>query len=143
MLLAYDTNLEEKNFEFNGSIVAFIDIMRPKVIKFVTDQLDELGPIKFYILFNVTYSRIDDNDDNGKTEKIVTHYTKALTCVNVDEIGKNTDLGFEQRLDRNDRYVGMGSGWTLDSIDRILIEIGKYNPLKGSNYIPTPKEVPA
>ena len=35
----------------------------------MTDQLDELGPIKFYILFNVTYSRIDDNDDNGKTEK--------------------------------------------------------------------------
>ena len=28
-LSIYDINLEEKNFEFNGSIVAFIDIMRP------------------------------------------------------------------------------------------------------------------
>ncbi|XP_046684921.1 uncharacterized protein LOC124370678, partial [Homalodisca vitripennis] len=35
-------------------------------------------------------------------------------------------------------YLGKGSGWTLRSLDGILLRFSKYRPLGGSSYIPLP-----
>ncbi|MFM7977914.1 MAG: hypothetical protein ACKPKO_01250, partial [Candidatus Fonsibacter sp.] len=34
----------------------------------------------------------------------------------------------------------MGSGWTIVSIDKLVIDIFETKPLRGSSYIPTPEK---
>ena len=38
-------------------------------------------------------------------------------------------------------WTGLGSGWIIDKIEDINIDIANYNPLAGSSYIPLPPEL--
>ena len=38
-------------------------------------------------------------------------------------------------------WIGQGSGWIVDKIEDIHIDIANYDPLVGSNYIPLPPEL--
>ena len=40
---------------------------------------------------------------------------------------------YEHRLDI---WTGLGSGWVIDKIEDINIDIANYDPLAGSSYIP-------
>jgi hypothetical protein len=37
-----------------------------------------------------------------------------------------------------DRFTNIGSGWTLQSIDKLIVHIERYRPFVGNSYIPTP-----
>lgn len=39
------------------------------------------------------------------------------------------------------KFAGNGSGWALQKILHLEININKYNPLRASSYIPLPKEI--
>ena len=38
-------------------------------------------------------------------------------------------------------WTGLGSGWIIDKIEDINIDIANYNPLAGSSHIPLPPEL--
>ena len=38
-----------------------------------------------------------------------------------------------------DEYMKNGSGWVLDRVLLVFVNIGKYQPLRGVSYIPLPK----
>lgn len=54
---------------------------------------------------------------------------------NVEE---KVNLDFSKFLEEDDLYTGKGSGFTLQSIDGLLLAIYVYSPMVGGNYIPTP-----
>ena len=39
------------------------------------------------------------------------------------------------------KWQGEGSGWIIEEIDYVHININKYEPLVGSSYLPLPKEL--
>ena len=38
-----------------------------------------------------------------------------------------------------ENYTGEGSGWVLEQIESLFLQISRYKPIRGSSYIPTPK----
>ena len=40
-----------------------------------------------------------------------------------------------------DIWTGFGSGWIIDRIENIFIELPNYDPLAGSSYFPLPPEL--
>lgn len=44
-------------------------------------------------------------------------------------------------LDTIETFTNLGSGWIFDHIVRLDIKVGKYSPLVGSSYIPTPQKI--
>lgn len=48
---------------------------------------------------------------------------------------------FSNLLGEEDGYNGKGSGFTLLSIDGVLLAIYEYTPLGGSSYIPLPASI--
>ena len=40
-----------------------------------------------------------------------------------------------------DNYTSRGSGWVLEMVNRFLIELYKYVPLRGGTYVKTPKSL--
>ena len=39
------------------------------------------------------------------------------------------------------KYMGEQSGWVLDSIRAIKLNVARYSPIRGSSYIKTPKAI--
>ena len=65
------------------------------------------------------YQLLNDFEINGQTNDAV------------DKVKHD----FEKKISQN------GSGCVLDKVLRVYVNIGKYKPLKGSSYIPLPKEI--
>ena len=50
----------------------------------------------------------------------------------------NLDTAYETLKHRLEFYSNKGSGWVIDEIEDIWINISNYEPLAGSSYIPLP-----
>ena len=48
---------------------------------------------------------------------------------------------FNNKCDLLDKWQGEGSGWIIDEVNDIHININKYEPLSGSSYISLPNEL--
>ena len=46
---------------------------------------------------------------------------------------------FEEILNLLDIWINEGSGWIIDKIEGLYINVADYEPLLGSSYIPLPK----
>ena len=64
--------------------------------------------------------------------------TKAITVANQRF---NLNSASEELKSRLDIWTGLGSGWIVDKIEDIDIDIANYESLAGSNYIPLPPEL--
>ena len=53
----------------------------------------------------------------------------------------NLSEAFTKLMRLLDIWDGKGSGWIIDQVQDIHININNYNPLAGSSYIPLPAEL--
>ena len=58
------------------------------------------------------------------------------------EIEEKVTKAFEDIENQIDEFTNQGSGWSLDRILAINIHSGRYSPLRGSSYVPTPSCIP-
>ena len=53
----------------------------------------------------------------------------------------NLNSAYEELEHKLDIWTGLGSGWIIDKIEDINIDIANYDPLAGISYIPLPLEL--
>ena len=58
-----------------------------------------------------------------------------------DNLLSNFEAAYIKILTSFDSFEGHGSGWILDKIACLEINIGKYEPLAPTSYIKLPKEL--
>lgn len=109
--------------------------------------------LKVNVIFSVTFEKsiiqnVSNNSSDGdanrsvlKKEKQTLHIHTSSTIVlkddNLNELFKNTVVNFI--LQKFDEAVMQGSGFTLSSINELIVEVNKYDPLSASSYIKLPK----
>ena len=65
----------------------------------------------------------------------------CITTVNAHDMEKQLQEACSKILDCLAIYQKEGSGWILDEILHLDLNMAKYTPLKGSSYIPLPKKL--
>ena len=104
-------------------------------IKHLFDELlREKKGFKYIISVKITLKkRINDNEFDPKT----LHFNSIVKTV----INRRYHLNesFEETLNLLDIWINEGSGWVIDKIERLYINISNYEPLLGGTYIPLPK----
>ena len=64
------------------------------------------------------------------------------TILSVDDIRKKVNAALDQCDAQLDEYTSGGSGWIVNKVHNIDVEIADYKPFTGKSYIPTPDFVP-
>jgi len=57
------------------------------------------------------------------------------------DVNAMVDEDFAAVMSEEDRYMKKGSGFTLSTIDGLLLGIYEHTPLGGSSYIPLPENI--
>ena len=78
-------------------------------------------------------NRINDNDFDPKT----LHFNSIVKTVTNQRYSLNDS--FEEILHLLNIWINEGSGWVVDEIKGLYINISNYEPLLGGSYIPLPK----
>ena len=101
------------------------------------DLLREKRGFKYNLLSIITLKRWN-NASNTYDIEIIHIKTKAITVTNQRF---NLNSTYEKLKHRLDIWTGLGSGWIIDSIEAIFIDIANYDQLAGSSYIPLPSKL--
>ena len=82
-----------------------------------------------------------DRSDGGEeyTDPIIRH--KQETILQAAEINEVLDNVFPHILETLEKWTQRGSGWVVDHVSTLWLDIARYKPLRGGSYIPLPAVV--
>ena len=98
------------------------------------ELLREKRGFKYIISVKITLKKqINDNEFDPKT----LYFNSLIKTV----INRRYHLNdsFEEILNLLDIWINEGSGWVIDKIEGLYINVANYEPLLGGSYIPLPK----
>ena len=142
-----DVNISRKERAFRGYAETYkVEIINNRnlsdslsvsknCIKNLFDELlGEKKDFKYIISVKITLKkRINDNEFVPKTL-----YFNSLIKTVINR-RYHLNYSFEEILNLLDIWINEGSGWIIDKIEGLYINVANYEPLSGSSYIPLPK----
>ena len=114
---------------------SFIQAKR-SITNFLKEILKEKRGLKYTIIIKILMKR-QETDNKWRYTSI---YLRS-NAITVTRQRFYLNDAFNNIYDLLDKWQGEGSGWVINRIDDIHININKYEPLSGSSYLPLPKEL--
>ena len=100
--------------------------------------LNEMKGLKFNETLKIMFEK--QNGDELIEDSAYLNAEKQ-TVTNDTEIVELLQITQQQILNKIQKWISKGSGWTIKSVDGHFINVIKYKPLRGNSYIPLPKEL--
>ena len=100
--------------------------------------LNEMKGLKFTETLKITFEKQKGDE---LIEKEAYFNAKPQTVTNDVDIDNLLQIIQQQIVNKIQQWISEGSGWTIQSVDGHFINVVKYEPLKGSSYIPLPEEL--
>ena len=106
--------------------------------------LKDMKGFKFIETLEVTFEKETIDSKTGKRVSIyqTTFFNgKAKTITKANDIEPELSTSRQEILNTIDKWVSEGSGWVIDRIDGLYINVTTYKPLNGSSYVKLPSEL--
>ena len=121
----------------NTSLSDSLVLAKRSINDLFRNLLREKTGFKYNLVTIVTLKRWNNAINRYDIETI--HIKTKETTVTNQRFNLNS--AYEELKHRLDIWVGLGSGWIIDKIEDINIDIANYDPLAGSSYITLPPEL--
>ena len=95
----------------------------------------EKGSVKWYLSIQVQFKK----DKNDRLETVEPHFRgKCQMAIKPEDIADGFQESVKKIHTSFTEYQRQGSNWVLDHVMNISLKMAKYQPLKGSSFIPLP-----
>ena len=101
---------------------------------FLIGELNKKHGIKINIRLNITFMKQIEKVNNGFFK------SKAREIINENDIETVISEAGNKIINRISEWISEGSGWVIKSVDKHEIDVAKYEPLRGSSYLPLPEK---
>ena len=128
----YDVEITDSISLDDSSVLA-----ERSINNFFKDLLREKRGLKYNLGAVITFKKWN-NAINSYDIETIHIKTKAITVISQRF---NLNSAYEELKHRLNIWTGLGSGWIIDKIEDINIDIANYDPLAVSSYIPLPSEL--
>ena len=111
-----------------------LSVIKNSIKNLFDELLRKKRGFKYIISVIITLKkRINNNEFNLKTL-----YFNSLIKIVINQRYHLND-SFEEIVNLLDIWINEGSGWVIDKIEGLYINVANYEPLFGGSYIPLPK----
>ena len=100
--------------------------------------LNEMKGLKFNETLKITFEKQKGDE---LIEKTAYFNAKPQTVTNETVIANLLQITQQQIVNMIQQWISEGSAWIIKSVDGHFINVVRYRPLRGSSYIPLPKEL--
>ena len=117
----------------------FLEGVRPQTRQKLTEDILAIKGVKFQLALRVQLR--NDRSDGGEeyTDPIIRH--KQETILQAAERNEVLDKAFPHILETLEKWNQRGSGWVVDHVSTLWLDIARYKPLRGGSYIPLPTAI--
>ena len=119
---------------------AFLEHVEPQIQKKLEEELKALdGGVKFQLALKVQLRKDNPDGSEEYTDPVLRHKQEAL--LQQSEIGAALHQAFPRILESLEKWTQRGSGWVVERVETLWLDIARYKPLRGGSYIPLPAAV--
>ena len=114
---------------------------QPVVKRKLVEELVDLRGIKFQLVVKVNLRK--DRHDSEPVYQPAHLRTKQHTLMQAHAIDAALPNAHAHLLRKLEQFTRNGSGWVVDNVDTLWLDIARFQPLKGGSYLPLPPTVSA
>ena len=118
---------------------AFLDNVRPQIRKKLTEEVAALKGVKFQLALKISLRKDRPDGAEEYLDPVLRHRQEAL--MRAGEINEALDKALPRVLELLEKWTQRGSGWAVDRVETLWLDIARYQPLRGGSYIPLPAAV--
>ena len=117
--------LDDRSNDDRHDLVVFLNSLRAEMVGDITTELAEKRGIKFYLTCNLSMSRHSVDGDLYISEPFIR--TDIIRLLHVSALQDSIDDAFSQLESALDHYKGTGSGWVMDAVIDVTINVCQPN----------------
>ena len=117
---------------------AFLEGVRPQIRAKLEKEIKALNGIKFQLALKVQLRKDNPDGSEEYTDPVLRHKQEAI--LQNSEI-EGPSIKLSPRSKKLWRWTQRGSGWVVDRVEVLWLDIARYQPLRGGSYIPLPAAV--
>ena len=114
----------------------FLEGVRPSIRVKPTEEILALDGVKFQLALKVSLRKQGPDGTEEFTYPVLRHKQKAL--LQASEIKEALDEAISHLLEQLEKWTLRGSGWVVDQVQTLWLDIVRYKPLTGGSYVPLP-----
>ena len=118
---------------------AFLEGVRPQIQAKLEEEIKALNGIKFQLALKVQLRKDNPDGSEEYTDPVLRHKQEAI--LQNSEIVGALNQAFPSIQETLEKWTQRGSGWVVDRVETLWLDIARYQPLGGGSYIPTPVAV--
>ena len=118
----------------------FLEGMRQRIREKLTEAIFALDGFKFQLALKVSLRKQGADGTEEFTDPVLRQKQKAH-FFQASEIKATLDEAIFHLLKLLEKWTQRGSGWVVDQVQTLWLDIARYQPLRGSSYIPLPTAV--
>ena len=103
----------------------------------LTEEVLDLRRLMFQLAVEVELQKVAANGTEVLTVPVFR--TKQIALLQVYEIPQVLSEAFPGLLRRLENFTNEGSGWVVNRVTNLWLDIARYQPLHGGSYLPLPQ----
>ena len=112
---------------------------RPQIRAKLKEEIKALNEVKFQLALKVQLRKDNPDGSEEYVSPVMRH--KQLTALQNSEIDGALNQAFPAIQETLEKWTQRGSGWVVDQVETLWLDIARYQPLIGGSYIPLPAAV--
>ena len=125
-----------EGYELGADPKSFLEGVRPQIRKKLTEEILVLKGVKFQLALWVQLSKASQDGTEEFTSPVLRNKQEGV--IHAHEIGEVLDRAFPRINETLEKWTQRGSGWSVDRVGTLWLDIAQYQPLRGGSYIPLP-----
>lgn len=108
--------------------------MRSQIREKLEKEITALNGVKFQLALKVQLREDGKDSIEEYTDPVFRH--KQKTLLQISEINEALDKVFPNTQKTLETWTQRGSGWVVNRVQTLWLDIARYHPLRGGSYIP-------
>ena len=108
-----------------------------RINRLLQHYMNENGAITFFMVYKCKLIKYNLEDDKEEYTEVYFH-SRNRRLLFIEEFEENYQEALDTINGKLGDYMGESSGWMMDSIKAVNLNVARNNPIRGSSYIPTP-----
>ena len=117
----------------------FLEKVEPQIHTKLEEEIKALNGVKFQPALKVQLRKNNPDGSEEYTDPVLRHKQEAI--LQKREINETLNQAFPRIQEILEKWTQRGSGWVVDRVQTLWLDIARYQPLRGGSYIPLPAAV--
>ena len=113
--------------------------VEPQIHDKLEEEILALNGVKFQLALKVQLRKDNPDGSEEYTDHVLRHMQEAL--LQASEINEDLNKAIPHLLEQLKKWTQRGSGWVVDRVQTLWLDIARYQPLRGGSYTPLPAAV--